>query len=338
MAKITLEVPGKVIISGEHAVVYGAPALVAAVDLGNTFSFSALRAKEFHIRINQDQYKVSIDEGISELEAYKQKGAGQTRFKKAGLGLVIGEILSKLQVVPQYGATINIKTLVPPGSGLGHSASLVGGLAKGLFTLYQKKAVASDVRQIIYKTESYFHGRPSGVDQEAILRGGVLWYRNRKRKTILQKEIRRSFGSNFFLLSTGKPSSTTAESVHKVRQFFARNNRRKKQLLRNFETTTSNLSHALKDGSGKDVGSLINQNQVLLQKIGVSTARADKIFQDMQQIGGAAKITGAGTAKGEKSGMMLLFHEQRDEALEYLAKQPYPYFEIKMGARGLLGR
>jgi len=135
---------GKVILLGEHAVVYGHPAIAAAVPL--------------YTRITLEP------------------GPGPTRAVKAAVrdGRLL-EALSRL--LPPRGVDVEIRTELPVGRGMGSSASLAVALVRAAADLAGEAPAPETVFARALEVERLFHGNPSGIDVAVIQCEGALWFR-----------------------------------------------------------------------------------------------------------------------------------------------------------------
>ena len=136
MEEVIVSVPGKIILAGEHAVVYGRPALVAAID------------KRITVKIDS--------------EKTSQKISGLVRFAVAAC--------MKYLTRSRQDFNIAINSELPVGCGLGSSAALVTALVWALLP----QASLKDKNQLVKKIEDYQHGKSSGVDQTIVREGGFL--------------------------------------------------------------------------------------------------------------------------------------------------------------------
>lgn len=334
----TFKVPVKTIISGEHAVVYGAPAVVAAANLYNIFQVSRLKKPLVSVILNRRKFAYHLVE-IFDLLKNKKKRSKFRRERtpgfESGLKLILLETLKYFKKFPKSGTKIEIKTQIEPGSGLGHSAGLTAGIAKALFSRHDFFYTKKNLKMIVSNCEKVFHGKSSGVDETAILEGGVLWFRKRKRLVVKNFIFNQNNTLDFLLINTGKPISSTKEAVAKVRRYSFKNRTRFKKILRNFERVTWQLRKSLLENKVQIVLEKIRKNQKLLAEIGVSSKSADKLVLKIEQIGGAAKITGAGTARGENVGMMLATHPNQKVLEKLLRNEKIKYFKIKLGVPGV---
>jgi len=179
MEKVVVSAPGKIILAGEHAVVYGQPAIVVAIDR---------------------RLSVTVKPGES-----KKKYTGLVKFT---LNLLQGPTL-KDQIpnrVGPYGLAIDIESQLPIGSGLGSSAALATALVWAL----KPQSVIEEKNKLVKIIEDYQHGKSSGVDQTIIREGGFLRFQKGEFKTI-KLPIKQAI-----LINSGKPKELTGEMVKQV--------------------------------------------------------------------------------------------------------------------------
>ncbi len=277
---ITVSVPGKVHLMGEHAVVYGKPALLAAIDL--RLSVSIEQHDRFEIVCAEPQSYV--EQAVSFLaKTYK------------------------LSEVPDI--RIVIDSQIPAGYHLGSSAAVAVGVA-GAFTYYVKKTWnPMAINQLAYEIEKYKHGNPSGGDNTAVTMGGFIWFRKELEflRSIWQMPIKTTL-SGFFLIDTGRPQETTGDMVAYVKDRFGSQPSKMTRLFDDNERETKRVAIALKTGDRKMLLSAIRNGQRSLEGMGVVSKKAMSIIRQVEGEGGAAKILGGG-GKTDGVGFLLCYSE-----------------------------
>lgn len=305
MARISISVPSKAIISGEHAVVYGVPAIVAGVGVYSDILLEENTKNTIEINLNTYHYSFELEEvkTFFKLGINKQLHLFQDDRKSAiGLLVVLQEVIDYFGIELAQGFTLSISSPIDPGSGLGFSASYASGIAYCIASLYKHGVLLKDLEKILTKTESYFHGNPSGVDQAAVLHGGIFQFVKGK-EDFQFIDAAPSFLENALLIYTGKPKSSTKESVEAVASFL-NGSGEKEEILGNFAKVVSGIKKSIKTGDELLFIEHVNANHSLLSKIGVSSVFADEICKKVMSVGGACKVTGAGSAKGDSVGML----------------------------------
>lgn len=334
MSKAVVKVPAKVIVSGEHAVVHGAPALASAANLfseicvfetDEPFVFLSLNSYKYRIpRVAFNAFRDKIGASFEAAESVLEDNADAF-----GLCFILDLVFSALDFTLNKGVEIAIASPADPGSGLGFSAGYSAGLLYAFANLFGFVLQQSDFEELVETAETYFHGTPSGIDQYAVLNGGFFIF-EKKDTRITPVFSDAPFLKNMFLVFTGKPESSTREAVEKARGYFDKNG------IDDFVRVTRDFQNAL---STKDVDLFqrsLNFNQKLLSEAGISSVFADTLSRDLEHLGGALKITGAGTARGDVVGMMLGWHNDIGIARGYFEEKNMPFFSIELNIPGLL--
>lgn len=297
---IKFSAPGKIHLLGEHAVVYGKPALLAAIDLRVT---------------------VSITPSPQAL-ASKQK----ENIKK-----IIESIVKKtlnIRTIPSYNLTISSQ--IPIGSGLGSSSAVSSAYIAALLSFLNIKWNLEDVSSLAYEAEKVFHGNPSGADNTTVIFGGILWYRKKTEPVQILSQIKQ-----FVLIDSGKPVESTKEMVEKVRIKLQESRIKVQKIFDDQERLVKELIVALKEGDQNQLVNIIREGERNLESLGVVSKRAQEIIRLVEKVGGAAKISGAGGVKSG-SGMLLCYHKNSKALLALAKKNHLPTLSIKAGEKGLL--
>ncbi len=176
--------PGKLILSGEHAVVYGHRALAAAVSLGTTVTLR------------------SVPGPTTILEA---------NFQDDRL------LPALLTVLPADGIGVEIQSTLPIGCGMGSSAALAVATVRAKARLNGEEADFSRCYEEAFRMERLFHGTPSGIDHSISALGGLVAYRRSSEGPQVEKiELRHPLF--LVVVDSGRPVQSTAELVAGVRQ------------------------------------------------------------------------------------------------------------------------
>jgi mevalonate kinase len=312
--------PGKIILSGEHSVVYGAPALVAAVDQYTDVWFTPLTES----RVLQTAFG-----NISKGEIYGMEAIGQLRqklddrfelFEKGKLpiqqilqrpdDLAIYTIARLLVTFPVPGVKsggsfpvpgrLSSRSDLPLGAGMGSSAAIIAATLV-LYEHFLGKRLADQTRfEWVRFCERLQHGKGSAVDAAAVILGGLNRVERDKVTGIQNDDAPIELGDNWYWVLTGIPAVSTGECVATVRKKHGKDS----QLWDAFAAITNALETELKT-SGDCIATL-RENHKLLNQIGVVTPAAQQFIADVEAAGGAAKISGAGATKGENSGIVLV--------------------------------
>lgn len=255
---------GKVLLLGEHAVVYGMPAIAAGISLGATAT--AEPSDAFEIRIAE-------------------------RVAKAGDGSELVSALERtaasLGVGPQR---VAVDVNIPLGSGLGGSAAIGVAVARALLAAKGQAENAERVLAAADAWERVFHGNPSGVDAAAAYARGCIWFTKAEGVTPMFVAVPLSL-----VVCLAGPPASTKEMVEGVKRLGERRPDLLAKTLSGIESLVKNARLCIEAGDARGLGQLMNYNQMLLSGLFLSTPeieRACSVARDAGALG--AKLTGAG--------------------------------------------
>jgi len=263
---------GKVILLGEHAVVYGVPALAVGIDRGAVAS--AVKIDEGPCRLRL----VGMDVDIAETDPDHDLG-------RAFHALLEAERAHSSRGMPE-GLLVTARADLPPGGGLGCSAALGVAIARAVTS----DASEERIRDLAMAWERIFHGSPSGVDAAVAFRGGCMVF---ERGSGIEP-VRLKGSLTLCVGSTGHASSTKTmvETVARLRQ------RRPAIVAKAFDgiaALVQNARLAVEAGDRVGLGKLMDLNQMILSGLFVSTEEIERLCHLAREAGAlGAKLTGAG--------------------------------------------
>ncbi len=303
--------PGKLILSGEHAVVYGRPALAMAIDrcaqsviapgpadlvsfnlldLKQSDSFTLRALNELRTRLARNyQLFLNGDLGIREVLLKPIE-----LFEFAFITLLDGLHL-------KFGDGLDIRTHsnIPIGCGMGSSAATVLSMLRAIGHYFRVEFRPDWFLKYSLEAEKLQHGFPSGVDSYISLHGGCALFRDGAADSVPLPRLR------LYLVNTGTPAATTGECVVAVKQKFASD-----PIWNDFEAVTLELEKALRANDREAFQRMVAENQRLLDRIGVVPEKVRRFVAEIEAQGGAAKICGAGSVLGDGGGMALVLAEK----------------------------
>jgi mevalonate kinase len=336
---VKVSAPGKCIIIGEHAVVYGEPAILAAI--GKRVSVDAEKSDEVAIidsKLDIDE-KFAVSEAadfVSKVESMWQNGFEKKDFsglfdflneeKVNAVKAMIGKSLKELNI--NSGVELSISSEIPIGAGLGSSAALAVAVPKAVSEAYNMDVSRERVNEIAYSIEQFTHGRPSGGDNSACCFGGLIWFKRGEPDIIkpLGEEIPYTL-ENFVLVYTGKPEKTTGELVQMVRNLEPgfRDKR-----IKTLGKLAREMRSVLKGRNFERMKEIINSAQQNLSELGLSTEEIDRISETLKGVGGAAKLCGAGGG-----GIVLCYHQDRDKLVNTIKNLGFEPVEVELAVEGV---
>ena len=316
--------PAKVILFGEHFVVYDNPALLAAINRRTT----AIAGK-------RDDDKIIIKSDIGASAVYTRTGfkiLQGGRKAKAILDPVHDAIRrARGERRQSEGLQVELKSDIPYGIGLGSSAaSCVASIAAvdSLFDSHDKNWICDRAME----SERIIHKNSSGADCHVSTYGGIMRYSKDEgyKKIIAGKQLRLVVSSTGILHSTGS-------LVERVRKFREANQRKFDGLSEQADGICAKALQAIELGNIDTLGQLMTDNQQLLKQIGVSHSKAESLIALSLQAGAlGAKITGAGGG-----GAVIALARSRKDSAKIAAstkKQGYETIEVQIDCEGLLLR
>ncbi len=264
MKSVTVSAPGKVLLMGDHAVVYGRPCLVTAVDYRLSLS----------MELSEDQ-KTHID----------TPGVSDTRFLSQALLCATRTWGMKLP-----GLIISTKSQFSGTYGLGSSAAVTVATVAALERLLEKKANQKEVFDISYKAILDVQGLGSGFDAAAATFGGVLYF------VTAGKAIEPLVVSDMPLVIgyTG----TKADTVSLMNEVGKKMEFQPERVGRIFDAIAGLVDDAktkILEGDWERVGRLMDFNQEYLRDLGVSSEKLESLISAAKNAGAwGAKLSGAG--------------------------------------------
>lgn len=307
MNKVTVSVPGKVHLMGEHAVVHGKPAILAAVNL---------------------RMRVTVTQGTGEI--ISSEPIDHARF-------ALDFLLDQLKITNPDKINVTINSDIPAGFHLGSSAALAVGITGAVMYYYKKIWNPIRINDLAYEIEKKQHGTPSGGDNTAITMGGFLWFRKELEflKSMWQLPFKpHSSLNHFFLINTGKPAETTGEMVALVKLKVQSQKPKMDKFMNLNELQTKRVTVALKDGNESELVDAIRIGEKTLEGMGVVSKKVTPLMRQIEKAGGAVKILGGGGVK-DGVGFLLCYHHEPKKIEKLCYNYRYITQEIKLGEEGV---
>ena len=282
---VVASAPAKIILFGEHFVVYGEPAIATAIN--KRAQTTAQKRQDNRIYINS--FDLGVSGTFAENRFHPEKGGKKAQTKLEPTHIAVQRTLSLCRK-EQTGVNITISSNIPVAAGLGSSAAVAAATAKAVSKLLDVQLTLEEIYQTTYEAERYVHGTPSGIDPILATYGGVLLYQKDKgfTKLTVKTDIPLVVGDTGIKRSTGK-------LVTKVRQLRQKNPETINKLITNAGKITLRAVEAMKKGDLQELGELMNINQKLLAEAGVSSEPLERLIHAARKAGAlGAKLTGAG--------------------------------------------
>lgn len=337
---------------GEHAVVYGRPALVAAIDL-RLSAFLSDAADGVHL----DLPGLGVSEHLPWTEVRGYAGAARERWDEYSaqpgpesfremrgedpahvVKAALGEALEAIGD-PGRGLTLRVESDLPLGSGFGSSAATAIAVIAGFFSWRNAQVHPDRIERLALEVERRQHGHPSGVDGATILRGGVLWARKLSSGILEIEPVRvrpSSLLSRLRVYDTGMPPEATGAVVASVRKLRERDPGRFEEILDRIEAATADFRAELeREEEDRDRAlHLIRAAQACLEEIGVVPEAVRGAVRQIEREGGAAKVSGAGSISGPGAGSLLVYHPDPERLRACAALRSFHHHAVHLGAPG----
>jgi mevalonate kinase len=286
--------PGKVILLGEHSVVFGEPAIAAAIE--------------------------------RQLEVRARFVPKATPHADPKVEAAVGFAARDFEVDPST-LEIEIVSDIPPACGLGSSAALSLALVRALAALAGASLSDEEARRRASRVEDVFHGTASGVDVAASASAGMIWFERSTPPRIEPLTVRRPV--DLVVALSGEPRSTSGP-VGRLRERHARRPELYARLFGLAGETVRAGRVAVEREDWPGLGELMDVAQGLLNAFGVSTPTLERMVGIARDAGAlGAKLSGAGGG----GAIIALAPEQAQRVAERLRAAGFEAFSTRVGSR-----
>jgi len=254
---------GKVILLGEHAVVYGRPALAAGLGIG---------------------LEVEVREGEGPVVESDVEDDGRARRLVEEAATIVGLEASRL--------VVRVRSELPAGAGLGSSAALSIAVLRALARAAGRRLSTDEELAHGRRLEAIFHGHPSGIDPAAAALGTCFRFVRGEPPTITPLALARPL--RMVIALDQRPRSTGA-AVGGLRARWEADRARHERLFDDVAAVVEAGARAAAAGDLATLGEAFRANQVLLRELGVSAAAVEELVAAAEGAGAlGAKLTGGG--------------------------------------------
>lgn len=328
--------PGKLILSGEHSVLYGQPALAMAInryvtatvapqsnqhvlfdlsDLAHRshLSFKALEALKTRVKRKYHRF-ISGDFSIREVL--------QKPFELAQYALSI--LTESTNIKLPHGVKLQVQSDIPIGCGMGSSAATIVSVMHAISHYLDVPLTKEALYTLALEAENMQHGRSSGLDLQVALKGGCLYVNGGDIETRPIPTV------PLFLVNTGTPMTTTGQCVEKTAPIF-----KSTEIGDEFAAITKAMDAALLAQSWTGMKEAVRLNHELLVRIGVVPEKVKNFVEAIEALNGAAKICGAGAVAGDEAGALMVLTEDKKALSQVCERYRYNVIPIFGDAHGV---
>ncbi len=277
MTTISLQssAPGKVILFGEHAVVYGRPAIAVPVT---------------QVRATATAEPAPPGSGLTLIAPDVGKSLSLTTAPRDEPLAVAARLTLDYLSAPEPDATLTISSTIPIASGLGSGAAVSTALVHALTTFLGRAFKPAETSTLVFEVEKIHHGTPSGIDNTVVAYEQPVYFVQR------QPVERLTVGAPFTILigDTGV-RSPTKKVVEHVRRGQQREPAHYDALFDQIGDLADEARRAIESGDVDALGPLMDENHALLIELGVSSPKLNDLVETARFAGAlGAKLSGAG--------------------------------------------
>ncbi len=274
--------PGKVILLGEHGVVYGYPAVAGPLSWGVTAHGRPASAAKLELPASL-------------------RGPGRRLLREA--------FRAAAEAAGSPGVSVKLESDLPTSMGLGSSAAVSVACARLLLQARgaPKAPTDTEVTRVAWAMEKVFHGTPSGIDHTCSARASLIHFRRKPEATRPSVRTLTCPRPLKVLVALVGERPATKETVAGLRARQARWPERYARIFGEIGRLADEGARAVEVGNAELLGDLMNMNQGLLSALGLSSAGIEDMVHRLRRMGAlGAKLTGAG---GDGGAVVALFPE-----------------------------
>ena len=303
--------PGKIILFGEHFVVYQNKAILGAINKYATVTTEKTNTDNILISSSLGQSSIQKDGDVSNVEK---------KFRP--FFYIAKQVIEKNNF--EKGITIKIESDIPIGAGLGSSSACCVAAAASILNLFNITD-EKEVLELAINAEKTIFPNTSGADCTVSVSGGIIEYQ--KEKGFSKIETENEF--NFIIIDSEQVHSTD-KVVERVRKFKENNSDVFTELCSEEERLIAKALDSMKKNDLETIGKCMAQNQMFLEQIGVSNDELLSITKEIEKITFGAKITGAGDG-----GCIIALTQKDDDLSEYVNTTKYQTYQVTIQKTGM---
>jgi hydroxymethylglutaryl-CoA reductase len=300
---------GKVVILGEHSVVYGRHAIAAPVPM----VIKALVEdcdKGIHLIIPRWGIEYELARNPQERRSF-ERPAG-VMLDELGLG----ECAMRIEVFPE----------VPRSMGLGGSAAMAVAIVRALDKHFKLGLADEEVNRLAFESEKVAHGNPSGLDNTLACYARPLVYRSGEPPLVEPLNIREPIPA---VIGMTGYEGLTAKTVGRVREAWKQDQQLYERIFDQIDSLVLRGVQAIQDGDVKLLGELMNICHGMLNALQVSTPELEQLVDIARENGAlGAKLTGGGGG----GSIIAVCEDNQDQIVDAIRAAGFQAAAVKLGA------
>ena len=271
----TASAPGKIILFGEHAVVYGRPALAVPVT-------------QVHADVEvSDGSRAGIWIHAPDIALHAELNSLPPDH---AVGAAVRSVFAALGVSPFPSLEIRITSTIPVASGLGSGAAVTVAILRALSSMIHSPLSNGEINSLAYEIEKLHHGTPSGIDNTVVAYARPVYFV--RGQPIEPFKVGAPF--TLVIADTGI-SAPTKESVGDVRKLWEADKPKWEKVFDQIGEISEAARTAIERGKTDELGPLMDSNHALLQTLTVSSPELDHLTEIARKSGAdGAKLSGGG--------------------------------------------
>ena len=303
--------PGKIILFGEHFVVYDNRAILGAIDKYATVTSE---------KTNTDNILISSSLGQTSIQKDEDEYKIEKKFRP--FFYIAKQLISKNNF--DKGINIKIESDIPIGAGLGSSSACCVAAAASISNLFNNTD-EKEILELAIQAEKTIFPNSSGADCTVSVYGGIIEYQRERGFSKINTE------SEFnFLIINSEQVHATDKVVERVKKFKEKNEDVFSELCSEEERLITKALDSMKNNNLEMIGKCMAQNQIFLEQIGVSNDELLLIIKEIEKITFGAKITGAGDG-----GCIIALTQKDDDLSEYVNTTKYQAHKVSIQKTGM---
>ncbi len=305
--------PGKIILFGEHFVVYGVKAILCAINKRVTVTAEII-----------PENKISIKSSLGNLVTAPKRPVNEIDSQLRPFYYLADKMIQKYN--EKSGLEITIDSEIPLGVGMGSSSACCVASAAAISGAFTKNS-KEEILQMAIEAEKTIFPNTSGADSTVCTYGGLMQYDKQNGHSKINSE------PNFHLvIANSEIEHSTKEVVSNVKQFKEKNEEKFSSICNEENNLIDDVLICIKNNDLKGIGRDLIKNQEFLESIGVSNEKLRNMIELANKFSFGAKLTGAG---GGGCIFAITDETNKEKTIQQLKEKNYDCFSVKIDFVGL---